>query len=81
MTLIAISIDPFESLEKVEVFRESLGYSWPVTKAESDFFRDYNILVRATKVAVDTNGVIIWREGYGATSSKEWHQVFQDLLG
>ena len=50
-----------------------------MTKAESDFFKDYNILIRATKVAVDTNGVIIWREGYGTTSSNEWHQVFQDL--
>ena len=50
-----------------------------MTKAESDFFKDYNILIRATKVAVDTNGVIIWRKGYGTTSSNEWHQVFQNL--
>ncbi|MCZ6615126.1 MAG: hypothetical protein O7F09_01690 [Chloroflexi bacterium] len=74
-----IGIDPFESLEEIETFRESHGYPWPMTNAESDFFRDYNILVRATKVGVDTNGVIIWREGYGTTSSNEWHQVFQDL--
>ena len=79
MALISISIDPFESLEKIEAFRERQGYSWPVTKPKSDFFEDYRILMRATKVAVDTDGVIIWREGYGATSSNEWHQVFQDL--
>ena len=81
MALVAIGIDPFESLEEIESFRESRGYTWTVAKANPDFFKDYRILIRATKVAVDTDGVIIWREGYGTTSAERWHQVFKDLVG
>ena len=81
MTLIAIGIDPFESLEEIESFRESRGHPWTVAKADPGFFADYRILIRATKVAVDTDGVIIWREGYGTTSAEQWRQVFQELAG
>ena len=74
-----ISMDPLENLEELQMYMNSQGYNWHVVKAEPAFFKSYNILVRSTKIAVNSNGEIIWRKGYGITSSQEWQEVFQRL--
>ena len=41
--------------------------------------RDLKVLVQSTKIAVDSQGVIIYRDGYGQGDEETWRQVFQDL--
>jgi len=40
---------------------------------------DYSIIVQSTKVAIDGEGIIVFREGYGVKSSDIWRQLFQRL--
>ena len=41
--------------------------------------RDLQVLVQSTKIAVDSQGVVIYRDGYGQGNEDTWRQVFRDL--
>lgn len=71
--------DPSEKLEKLEAYREREGHPWLVAEPQGPMLRDLKVLVQSTKVAVDPNGVIIYREGYGQGGEETWRQVFEDL--
>ena len=75
----AIGIDPTESLAELERFNNTYGYTWPVAKPPGTMLIDYRVIVRSTKVAIDGNGIITFREGYGAKSAETWHEVFRQV--
>ena len=41
--------------------------------------KDLKVFVQSTKIAVDSQGVIIYRDGYGQGGADTWRQVFQEL--
>jgi hypothetical protein len=75
----AIGTDPFEPLDELVQYKEAQGYIWPVSMAPAGMLPDYSILVQSTKVAIDGEGIITFREGYGRKSSDIWRQLFQRL--
>jgi len=75
----AIGTDPFERLDKLVQYKEAQGYIWPVSMAPAGMLPDYSIIVQSTKVAIDGEGIIVFREGYGVKSSDIWRQLFQRL--
>ncbi len=79
MAFYAIGTDPFEPLNKLVQYKEAQGYIWPVSMAPAGMLPDYNIIVQSTKVAIDGEGIITFREGYGVKSSDIWRQLFQRL--
>ncbi len=60
-------------------YKEAQGYIWPVSMAPAGMLPDYSIIVQSTKVAIDGEGIIVFREGYGVKSSDIWRQLFQRL--
>ncbi len=79
MAFYAIGIDPFERLDRLLEYKEAQGYPWPVSMAPTGILPDYNITVQSTKVAIDGEGIITFREGYGRKFSDVWRQLFQRL--
>ncbi len=79
MAFYAIGIDPFERLDKLVQYKEAQGYIWPVSTAPDGILPDYNITVQSTKVAIDGEGIITFREGYGRKSAEIWRELFQRL--
>ena len=77
----ALGIDPTEGLGSLVRYRDGQGYPWPVSKAPAAMLPQYNILGQPTKLAIDGNGVITFRGGYGVESVETWQQVFQELSG
>ena len=75
----AIGMDPSETLTMLEGYRKEQGYPWPVAMANSEIFPRYRVLIRSTKIAIDRNGVITWRAGYGIEEAAQWHQVLGAL--
>ena len=41
--------------------------------------RNFNIVKHSVKVAFGTDGVIVYRDGFGKGNAGAWTQVFQDL--
>ncbi|MBM3925139.1 MAG: hypothetical protein FJ320_04010 [SAR202 cluster bacterium] len=79
VSVLAIDTDPSESESKIREFRDANGYSWPMATTHRDVVRDYNITVQSSKVAVDHQGVIAFRSGYGTQSEGKWREWFEEL--
>ena len=76
----AIGQDPSESLEKLEAYRKSQGYPWPVAEIDPRVLKDLRVLQQSTKIALDHRGIITYRAGYGSGGASVWRQVFNDLV-
>jgi hypothetical protein len=73
-------VDPLESLEELEAYRVQQGHPWPVAFPASSLIVDLRITVQSTKVAIDHNGVITYRDGYGRGDEEVWRQVMEALV-
>jgi len=74
-----VGSDPGESLATWESYREKQGFPWAVGIAQGTTLRDLNVQVQSTKLAFDSRGVIIYRDGYAQGNADKWRQVFQEL--
>ena len=61
-------------------FAESQGYPWPVGQADTKMLDAFGVTVQSTKIAIDDNGVVVYRAGYGRGTIEEWNSVFQALV-
>ncbi len=68
-----------ESLENLEKYRERRGHPWPVATTTRQSLADLNVAVQSTKIAVNSRGVITYRDGFGQGDAATWRQVFADL--
>ena len=75
----AIGQSPFESIELLESYRIKEGYPWPVAEIDPDVLKDLRVLLQSTKIALDHQGIISYREGYGRGGPEKWRQVLADL--
>ncbi len=77
----AVGTDPSESLERLEEYRKDQGYPWPVAEADRSVLSDFKVLVQSTKVAFDSDGIIVYRDGYSGGNEGKWREVFEQLSG
>ena len=68
-----------ESLENLEKYRERRGHPWPVATTTRQSLADLNVAIQSTKVAIDSRGVIVYRDGFGQGDVSKWRQVFEEL--
>ena len=76
----AVGEDPTESLEDLERYRQKEGHLWPVASFDSSIIKDFRVLDRSTKIAIDSRGIITYRATYGRGNTDEWHGVFRELI-
>ena len=75
----AVGSDPSESLADMERYREQQGYPWPVAAADRSVLSSFSVLSQSTKIAFDGDGIIVYRDGYGAGDEDRWRDVFEKL--
>ncbi|MDE0824033.1 MAG: hypothetical protein OSB07_08730 [Dehalococcoidia bacterium] len=76
----AIGQSPFESLERRESYAQKEGYPWPVAEIDPKILKDLKVLQQSTKIALDHQGVITYRDGYADGGVAKWRQVFEELI-
>lgn len=59
---------------------EGQGYPWPIGQADTKMMDAFGVTVQSTKIAIDNNGVVVYRAGYGQGTIEEWYSVFHDLM-
>lgn len=57
------------------------GYPWPAAVGNRETIEAYNVISTSIKYSMDSNGVILWRKGYGVGSAAEWDEVLRTLAG
>ena len=78
VSLYLIGTDPAEDLEYLEEYRQQFEYPWPVSVPDDSTLKNFRVISQSTKVAVDGNGIITYRDGYGR-GRDSWQNVFSEL--
>jgi thiol-disulfide isomerase/thioredoxin len=76
---IAIGQDPTESFTELIAFRDAQGHPWPVALPGRGMLAELRITSQSFKIAFDSDGVIVYREGYGSGNIDVWRSVMADL--
>ena len=76
--LYAIGQDLTEGIGRLEDHRAKEELPFPVAEVNNNVLRSLEIVRQSTKIAVDHNGVITYRAGFGDGES-EWPKVFAEL--
>ena len=71
--------DPSETLEFLEKDRRKQGYPWPVAGISSSGIRDLQVFLQSTKIAIDGDGVITYRDGFGRGDLDKWRKALEHL--
>lgn len=79
VNFLAIGYDPLETAQILEAFRLDQEYPWLTYRPEGDMLVRFDVRIRDTKLAVDRNGVIVFREGYGGRPAEGWDALFRQL--
>ncbi len=77
----AIGVHPgiVEDITVLEAYRREQGHPWPVTTADPQVMAELGVTIQSTKIAFDSQGTIIYREGMGQGDDAEWRRIFTEL--
>jgi thiol-disulfide isomerase/thioredoxin len=79
LDFIAIGQDPTEPLSDLVEFRDNQGHPWPVAMPGRRMLADLRITSQSYKIAFDSDGVIVYRAGYGGGDIETWKAIMADL--
>ena len=80
VVFLAVDIGYNANFEDVLAFAEERNYPWPVGQANIKMLTEFDVNVQSTKIAIDADGLIVYRAGYGQGTSEEWMRVFDTML-
>ncbi len=63
----------------MDAHAQKQGWTWPVAAPVGTMLRDYEVVIWATKIAFDANGVITYRAGPGSGTDDEFRTVLKQL--
>ena len=78
---IAVDIGDGSDLGELHAFAQKQGYPWAVGRTDRETLKTLGVTVQSTKIAIDADGVIVYRPGYGKGTGKDWISVFEKLTG
>ena len=75
--VLVVGINPAETIETLRQFRDQQGIGdWVLfADAPDSMVRDYNVLIRATKVAIRPDGQITERKSFSSNPASYWEGV------
>ena len=71
--------DPSETLETLEADREREGLPWTTASAEEGMLDSLQIYTQASKIAINADGIITHRYGFGKGKFESWAELFDDI--
>ena len=69
----------YSDIKKLRTLAKDRDYPWSIGLADRNMLENFNVRIQSTKIAIDSNGVIIYRAGYGQGTIAEWTSVFGEL--
>ena len=74
-----MGVDPSEGERHIANFHETNEFEWITSPGDPTMTVDYGIRAQASKVALDHNGIIVYKPGAGSTGEARWRQLFDEL--
>ena len=75
----AVDVGGQKDLKELHAFGQEQDYPWPVGRADRETLKTLSVMVQSTKIAIDIDGVIVYRAGFGKGTNEEWISVFEIL--
>ena len=79
VAFLAVNVGNGQDLKEVHEFGQEQDYPWSVGQADRETLKTLNVIVQSTKIAINADGVIVYRAGYGKGTSRDWTSVFEML--
>ena len=76
-----MNVDPSETADEVLSYKDTHGFLWPMTTADAEMIRSYNVIRQAAYVTLDSDGVVFSSVTYGTENAEDWRELFEALLG
>ena len=74
-----VGIDPSEGIDILEADRKREELPWAVAYADEGMLEKLQIYTQPSKVAIDGNGIITHRYGFGKGDFESWAELFEDV--
>ncbi len=68
-----------EPLSELQAYQNESGHPGAVAQSVGNMARDFRVTQQSTKVAIDGDGVIVYRAGYGRGSAADWERVLREM--
>ena len=75
----AIGQSETETLDQFEHDQMERDYPWPIAQIHGDVLKKLQVVQQSTKIALNAQGVISYRGGYGKGGVDKWREVLSDL--
>ena len=77
---LAVNVDTRESADKLLSYKQSEGFVWPMTTADTNMLREYNVTRQAGHVTLYDTGIIATSINYDSPSDDGWRSLFEELI-
>ena len=75
----AVNIDPTDDFDRLEEFKAEEGYPWPLTHSDRKAMDALDVIRQSSKLAYDSDGIIVYREKMAGGDADVWRELFEDL--
>ena len=77
--ILGVGVDPGEDASDIQAYRDSHGFVWSMTTADTEMLKTYRVSQQAGYMALDANGVIVADLTYGPKSDDGWRELFEEM--
>ena len=77
---LAVNVDPTESGGKLLDYKEAEGFVWPMTTADTDMLKRYNVTRQAGHMTLYDSGIIATSINYDSLTADGWRELFQSVI-
>ena len=81
LVFVAVDVGYGRDLKDLHVFVWQEGYPWSVEVVGREVLLGLDVKVQSTKIAIDADGRVIYRAGYGEGTNEEWLSIFKKSTG
>lgn len=75
--VLIVGFDPIETLEQIQAYKISRNYTWQFVEYNRDAIIEYEVVTQSTKIAINQEGEVVLKEGFGTLSKIEWQEILQ----
>ena len=72
VALVAVGFGSSETAAKLNAQKNARGYPGLFTEGPDRMVRDFGVRSQSTKLGIGSDGIVLWKKGYGVSSGGDW---------
>lgn len=78
VSFVSVSVDPTDTNSVLSELSNERNFMFPTSEGNPELARSFNVYAQTTKVAIDSQGNIVYRHD-GVLSEEQWRELFDQL--